>query len=452
MHFINVPYASLSKSNSFYEQLRVDPAYYRIYVTFDADPLGLTCAYALHGREIIGGWFIEGTPLRKVVFNALEWNLVNPERGDLLPIYFDMFAIRYFIASKYESRLPIFSASLKEKYFDKVEVNGTRFIYFELKKPIDLAKNYVALLYIGDPKEAHQLTETLLFSRSKCALIRGKSMNIDDHSLDELKKFDGVLIYTWSFKDQTAAESLLRSYVQSGGTLFIIPSYSGSFLGTELYFAESQGNSSIGYIVKTNPFYEQSIFNGVNVSKFAPARYGTYPWGYIAFRNLNETLMWVDGNPVLGIQRIGAGKIIWIGFGLLKHINFYLNYDEGLVLRNLIQYVLSSSQQNRILNLEVEKRPYGWIDLHFKTPNTESFWLLISECYFPGWRATVNGESVPIYTAEPGLIILKVGGSTDYKVSLRYGLTTFHYLGWTITGASSIFVIVILLKNRKKRV
>ena len=448
MHFINVPNASLSRSNSLYERLRADPAYYRIYVTFDADPLGLTCAYALHGRDIIGGWFIEGTPLREVIFNALEWNLVNPNRGDLIPAYFDLFAIKYFIASKYESRLPVFSASLKENYFNKVEVNGTKFVYFELKRPVKLAKDYSALLYIGDSNEALRLTETLLFSESRCILVRGKSTNIDDYSLDELRRFDGVLIYRWSFKDQTAAEILLRRYVQSGGTLLIIPSYPGSFLGTKMYYAESKGNCSVGYFVKTNPAYDRNVFNEVDITRFAPARYGAYPWGYIAFQNLNETLMWIDDNPVLGIQHIGKGKIVWIGFGLLKHINLYLNHDEGLLLRNLIKYVLSSSQQRKILNLKVEKKPYGWIRLHFDTVNEKSVWLLISECYFPGWKALVNGKPTPIYVGEPGLIMIKIAGSKHYVVSLKYGLTPVHYLGWTITTITFIITIVMLvLKN-----
>jgi len=312
-----------------------------------------------------------------------------------------------------------------------------------------VAKESIALLYIGDPKETLQLTETFLFSRSKCILVRGKSQFIDDYSLEELKNFDGVLVYGLSFKDQVSAEMLLCKYVQSGGLLFISPIHPGYFLGTKLYLAESQGNSSTGYTVKTNSLYNKSIFNGINITRFAPARYGVYPWRYIAFRNLNETLMWIDGNPVLCIQHIGKGKIVWIGFGLLKHINLYLNHDEGLLLRNLIKYVLSSSQQRKILNLKVEKKPYGWIRLHFDTVNKKPLWLLISECYFPGWKALVNGKPTPIYVGEPGLIMIKIAGSKHYVVSLQYGLTPIHYLGWTITAITLIITIVTLvLKNR----
>lgn len=447
MLFTDVPNAPLKGSNPLYDRLAKDPKYYRVYITFDADPLGLSCSPAIHRREIITGWYLEGSPLRQLVFSNLEWNLVHAERGGLLVPYFETFCVKYFVASDYEAKLKDYFASFGQREFEYVRVDGTRLAYFELKDSPDFATSCVALLHIGRQEDALQLFEAITYAKSDCVLVRGRTASITEYSLEDMLKYDAVLLHGWEAEEEQALEKLLENYVRRGGILFVAPTHTEPFLGMTLYRAESLGVTGKGYSVRTNTAYSKSVFNGVDPTMFAPALYGELPWGYVALKNPTETLMWIDDNPVLAIESIGSGKIVWIGFGLLKHIYWYLNRDEGLLLKNLVEHVLPGSGARKVEKLEIDKRPYGFVDMTLEASDTDSFWILVRECHFPGWTATINGGNAQIHVAEPGLILIKIGGSEHYKVSMRYELTEYHYVGWAVTLLSSFLASVWVVRG-----
>jgi hypothetical protein len=160
--------------------------------------------------------------------------------------------------------------------------------------------------------------------------------------------------------------------------------------------------------------------------------------------------MRIDGKPVLAVDQVGKGKVIWLGFNILTHIWFYLNQQEAQLIRNTVEYALASYHEGWINNLIMDKRPYGYIDMSFRVADTRSFWLLISETYFPGWKARVNGAITPLQTAEPGLIAMKIGGSLSYEVTLQYEYTEVHYAGWVITILTFAVMTIVLLVPKSK--
>jgi len=95
----------------------------------------------------------------------------------------------------------------------------------------------------------------------------------------------------------------------------------------------------------------------------------------------------------------------------------------------------------------MEKRPYGYIEINLNLTKTRSLWLLIKEACLLGWRASVNGIAVPLQTAEPGLITLKLDGRSSYKILLHYEYTEVHYAGWAITILTLIAVIGVFLSK-----
>ena len=74
--------------------------------------------------------------------------------------------------------------------------------------------------------------------------------------------------------------------------------------------------------------------------------------------------------------------------------------------------------------------------------------LVLSELFYPGWHATVNGKSTPIWMVDGGLrgIIVPSGAS---RVSLVYTPLSFH-LGLSLSIASVLAVGVMFLLERRR--
>lgn len=441
----HVPYDKTS--HSIYDEMGKEPTYYRVIITLEGDPI-FSYSPAFHGREIFDGYYIEGTPLREVLY-SLRWMTVHAERGELLTPYFELFSIRRFITSPQDVNLPFYLTTFPAEDF--TFHTGEDYAYLELNNHIPFARTCSSTLYIGNPDDIMSTFESLLFTRAPIVLIRGHGPYVDDYTLEELSQYDSLLLYRWTFRDQSYAENLLRKYVEQGGTVFVSPFYEGGLMGRLFYTVESTGNCSQGYFVETNSSYTDTIFCGVNVTDFAPAIYAGGPWRYVAVNGSSNVLMWVDGNPVLAIDPMGKGKVVWVGFNLLMHIWFYLNPQEALLIRNIVEYTLAVYPEGWMSNFKMEKRPYGYIDMSFNTVDTRDFWLLISETYFPGWRAYVNGVVTPLQGVEPGLITLKLGGDSSYRVSMEYGYTNVHYAGWTITILTLIVIGGVLFVPRLRR-
>ncbi|RJS89067.1 hypothetical protein CW705_07935, partial [Candidatus Bathyarchaeota archaeon] len=440
----HVPYKV--KSLSIYDEMRKDPEFYRVIITLEGDSI-FAYSPAFHGKEIFDGYYIEGTPLREILY-ALRWITVHPERGKLLRPYFEMFSIKRFITHPHDPNLRFYLPTFSKRDFSFH--TGKDYAYFELKEPVNFIKACLSVLYIGDPDDIKPIFESILLSRAPVVLIKGHTPYLDDYAMEELLRYNSICLYRWMYRDKSLAERLLRKYVERGGTAFIIPFYKGELLGRKFYLAKSTGNCSQGYFVNINSSYVDAVFHGVNTTDFAPAIYAGKPWHYIAISGPSEVLMWIDRNPVLAIDRIGKGKIVWIGFNLPVHVWLYLNPNEAQLIRNIIEYALHFNSEGWISRFTMEKRPYGYIEINLNLKKAQSLWLLIKEAYFPGWRASVNGVAVPLQTAEPGLITLKIGGSSSYKILLRYEYTEVHYAGWAITILTLIAIIsMFLLKSRR---
>jgi hypothetical protein len=87
------------------------------------------------------------------------------------------------------------------------------------------------------------------------------------------------------------------------------------------------------------------------------------------------------------------------------------------------------------------------IDLHTET--TEPAYLVLSELYYPGWSAYVNGTEVPILRADYLLRAIKLGpGRGD--VSFRYRPGSL-FIGASITVLIILLSLAFLVFKRKKR-
>jgi len=415
--------------------------FYRIY----ADVIGSSYVPAVTNRETPMGWYVEGSVLRDWLYN-LDWITSYGEREGLIPPLLQLFGVKYYVVKADDTnRIRRFSETGE---FDVSYVNELCVLQLNRQTPY-LSRRY-AILYLGKTEDIINDAESILFSSNSSILINGWKNFVEDYTIDELSEFDAVLLHRYNTNDDTKMEQLLRQYVERGGTVLFAPFYPNSILGMPMYLAESQGE----YEIVANESFSESIFQNVNISRFSPAVYaGNYSWGYVAFNTTTsqletETLLIIDGNPVLAVSNVGEGKIVWIGFNFLTHINQFLNKDEGKMLDNLQRWTLGETSSIEVTDFE--KRPYGYVDASLKSNATSSFWLLISETYYPGWKVYINDEPVKVYMAEPKLMMVKVNinAKTSLNISFRYEMTEAHVLGLVLTVVSVLLVLTGLIHFR----
>lgn len=224
--------------------------------------------------------------------------------------------------------------------YNKITQFGTVVVYKKNQTKFEM-KPY--MLYIG--KNWQNYIEDILdfktfviYEGGKYGL--GEATYIDGHDLNELKKYPCILLYNFRWHDQKKAENLILDYAKSGGTVVIDASSNLNgifnnlddtiFLDTmitrkslppypKVWISPKLGKQNI----KFSPFLsEGQTWYGANYEPFG--------------ENKIENLVTADGNTLIGVQKVGKGKIIWIGYNFVWHAFILENMQE----RKLIQGVL----------------------------------------------------------------------------------------------------------------
>ena len=445
--YYQVPTIKLEQFPDVIKEFSNEDKYYRIY----ADLMRSIVPYvpAVSNRETLTGYYQEGTVLRDWLY-GLDWAIGYSDSLDLIPAFFKITSVKYYIINATDSN--------KIKEFNKTGEFDISYVgdwsVIRLKQNTQYISAKKAILYVGKKEEFMTIAASMLLSSNSSVLIRGWKEYLDDYTIKELSRFDALLLCRYDYRRQSEMEQLLLQYTERGGVIILAPSYPHPILGMQLYTAESQGEHEI----KANENFRDIVFRDVNLSRFSPAVYaGLYPWRYVAFNVTSsqreaETLLTIDGNPVLAVSTIGKGKILWIGFNFLAHINQFLNKDEERMIGNLIEWACGKPSRTYISSFE--KRPYGYIDATVNIDGDEPFWLLISETYYPGWKVYVNQEPVEIYTSEPKLMVIRVETTfnNNLSISMRYEPTEIHILGFAVS-ILSVFLTAVMMawKSFKKQ-
>lgn len=228
--------------------------------------------------------------------------------------------------------------SLDSAYYTTVFDSGSTRIYARNGTPPDRSR----ALYIGTGW--HHYLEDVLDFKVKLdydilgagRLNAGRSLYIDSYSPRELKAYPRIFLFNFRWHDRNRAESILRDYVENGGTLIIDASGNldgvlynldnTTFLNTTIQRSPAPIKFNVKYGNRT---YTLSNF----VSEDGGVWYGAT---YSAFGGEMNTVSESGGRTIIGIQRIGRGKIIWIGYNLVFHAFYYKNSDEKELIRDLL--------------------------------------------------------------------------------------------------------------------
>lgn len=164
----------------------------------------------------------------------------------------------------------------------------------------------------------------------------GKATEVDSHSLEELQQYPYLLLYNFKWHNQPKTEELLLNYVKSGGTLII--DASGNLEGSYYNLDNTAFLNTVitKKSISTNPVMEPGNLTGL-FSPFVSDGQTWYGADYESSVDPRiEPLVTADGRTLIGVQRVGKGKIIWIGYNLVWHAFNSGNQNEMGVIQDSI--------------------------------------------------------------------------------------------------------------------
>lgn|GEM_PF-3496934 len=341
---------------------------------------------------------------------------------------------------------------------------------YRLVRVVDSAP-YVSLgnrrriLVIGDRYAYENIFWALIhsnFDPEESALV-WSNKRVERHDIDELQLFDIVILYGYSYRDRERAFRLLEEYVKRGGSLLIDTGYSPDSDAKELpppFPIMRVMAGDFGFTWSFSPSSSR-IVDKVNFSAFSPPHYGEAPWGVsysfnTTLRPWAEPLLWLYGHPIVVAGEFGRGRVVWCGLNLPYHAKSYRNREEAELLLCLLNW-LSPPRDKSSTEVEVDRPIPEKMIIPISGDVKRGASVFVRETYFPKWHAylEVGGErrKLDLYYSGPGfmLVILPEEIDTPARLILRYETIRIEYIGYIITIASIILLIIYAVKNIVRR-
>ncbi|RJS49574.1 MAG: hypothetical protein CIT03_01925 [Methanobacterium sp.] len=309
--------------------------------------------YIVRDSKLAAQWFQKYDPdyENKLIYSdgwpALSWYLGTEVKP--MPVFKDFKAFNHELQKYGVDYYITLYGDRNLTAYDQVGQSGTVSIF---KKNPEKFDNKSQMLYIGKNWQNY-LDDVLGF---RAYVINGRSreygskiydnkiMNealfLDDYSMDELKKYDTLFLYNFAWHNQSKAENLIIDYAKSGGTVVIDLSgnldgiYYGLDNGIFLDMLVQRKSIKAQPEIWINPDIESS---NVSFSPFLSDGATWYGANYEPFReNKIENIVTADGKTLIGIQKVGKGRIIWIGYNLVWHAFITENKDEKKLIEDLV--------------------------------------------------------------------------------------------------------------------
>jgi len=401
-------------------------------------------------------------------FEGAVWGGVdgrNPATYEETNFFLDWFAVRWCLI------YPPYNASkyLRSPNLYEVLVNGTErdMIGFRYKEAtfIASATNSPSILLVGGTVAGHNeylhLIEVLTLGGWDSRFfvpVRGKP-NLDDYSVQDLRRFDAVVLYGFGFQNHARAWQTLEEYVRQGGSLFIDTGLQYSSAG----YWNSSSIPSPSPVKSTiwDPYGTEWKFSvapyainaGIDFARFSPSELEGQPWGISISTNESlqrwaQTVVWVRGSPALVVGELGSGRVVWSGINLPFHASFYKNSEEAKLIKNILDWTLGQTTTARHpVAFSVNRRSPEKVIV--KVDNS-SRGVLLKEFYFEDWKARVissNGESTSISIQRAGTDVMFVpiptGAIYPIEVAFEYSASSIELAGSIL----SICTFIVLLAS-----
>ena len=372
------------------------------------------------------------------------------------------------------------------KYQDNGFVDAWRSGHIRLLRHI----NATNLVSVGDvptvlviSSEEHNAYEpifrTIIMSGldSEYAYIIHGGSYIDDYSLDELQKFDVLILHGYNYHDSNTAWELLRDYVFNGGGLFIETGW--QYVNPDWSNPNIPMPCPVSMTFWTNygkewhfSHIDTPITKEPDFTTFSQPVWGESPWSFSttnneSVRNWAQTVLWNKGHPIVVTGNYGEGRVVWSGMNLIPHAYRNNNYEECRFFAEMIRWMINRGTTKSDYEVTRPIPEKVVVSIH-STNEVRS--VLFREAYYHKWHAYLEkGDTrieLEIYRAGPDLMLVKIpaGVNSPFKVVFEYrrswidwasvtvSVTTLCTLGIYAFLPQALYVIYYPFRKFKKRV
>jgi len=340
---------------------------------------------ALTGKPALEGWYRQGDPAYPQ-HSYLNYAIANDQ--GFAEKALRAYSIKYVIVDSSHPDAKKAEDTLKSLGFEEVYSSGSFKLYSWNRWGFVEPKANV--LVIGD----WPLDLGVEYERGSF---------IDDYA-DSLEGYSLIILNGYKYRDPIVWKKL-EEYVKNGGVLvvntFRSPDAEASRLGVKSVIVKVFGKANL-----SSTTYD--------VYRFSNFTYEGEPWTATAYEGDLTPLLKLGNLTVVGLKEYGNGRVYFVGLNLPYHAVYTKNEYEAEVLSGILKDYLSTPK----VEYEVLKLGDGEIALRYAAERSTT--ILISENYYPHWKAYVGGEEVEVSKDEEfGLIELSLPAG-NHELKLRF--------------------------------
>lgn len=304
---------------------------------------------------------------------------------------------------------------------DQPPLNLYQFSY-PVASSILSARNTPVVMVVGK-KEGYDyflraLAKTGLDS-TKIIPIRGGG-RLDQIDLSQISKFDGLVLYEYTYQNEEKAMEVISSFLKMGKTVY-----------WETHLSPDSG-SKINSYLPVAKITNERIWDNWEVQKAGSIASGS------------EVVKEEGGSPLVVSRNVGPGKVIWSGINLPYLILEKKSESDISFLKNLLNQAYIDGKGggevvSKVSFTNPEKREVSL--------NLPAKGVLLKESYFANWEAKVNGKEAKIYQAGPDLMYVFLSDKSVNKVVFEYKLSVIEIAGWLITITALLVLLLYLFEG-----
>lgn len=267
----------------------------------------------------------------------------------------------------------------------------------------------------------------------KAYVVMGNE-SVDSYSLSELKKFEVLVLHSYTYRSKDKAWNLLKQYVEQGGSLFVdtgwqytVPDWNMSNTPEILPIENLEWLNLSTNGTYTNPLFSPLLWNGG-------------PWAVSSSKNLRpgaKPVLEYDGYPLVVEGEFGQGKIVWSGMNVISHALGNDDKDEVEFIGALFNYLIPQNTVSKVESLISHEDPDKFeITLNQNLSSGSN--LFFKYAYSPNWKATlISGNSkkrLQTYRGGAGMMYVNLPAvSLGDRVVLEFKLTPIQQVGYLIS-------------------